>query len=112
VRKQKILLIPTIGSDLISPNNPTIGEEKLKASIAPNAGQDDYKLPVPGRVLTEKKVNFSLEKNRTITTVEIKEGNKITTFRKVVYNWGGKFYFKLPDVSISDQIFFLYTGQQ
>ncbi len=105
-------LIPSVGIDALKSIRPAIGEEKLKASLAPNAGQDDYKLPVSGRVLTEKKVNFSLEKNRTITTVEIKEGNKITTFRKVVYNWGGKFYFKLPDVSISDQIFFLYTGVQ
>lgn len=105
-------LIPSVGTDTLKSIRPTIGEEKLKASLAPNAGQEDYKLPVSGRVLTEKKVNFSLEKNRTITTVEIKEGTKITTFRKVVYNWGGKFYFKLPDVSISDQIFFLYTGVQ
>jgi hypothetical protein len=105
-------LTPSIGNDVMNSIHPIIGEEKLKASIAPNSGQDDYQLPVSGRVLKEKKVNFSIEKNRTITTVEIIEGNKITTFRKVVYNWGGKFYFKLPDVSISDQIFFLYTGQQ
>lgn len=108
----KNTLTPTIGSDVFNSINPTFGEEKLKASIAPNAGQDDYKLPVSGRVLAEKKVNFTSDRNRTITTIEIKEGNKITTYRKVVYNWGGKFYFKLPDISISDQIFYLNTGVQ
>ncbi|MEP7265430.1 MAG: hypothetical protein ABI772_13075 [Bacteroidota bacterium] len=49
------------------------------------------------------------EKTRVITITTITKGEVISEYRKVVYNWGGTFFFKDAVHSISENIYTLNT---
>lgn len=51
------------------------------------------------------------ETNRTIKKVTVRKNEKETIFSKVVYKWGGVFYFK-NTTSISESLFWAATGQK
>ena len=51
------------------------------------------------------------EANRTIKKVTVRKNEKETIFSKVVYKWGGIFYFK-NTTSISESLFLSATGQK
>ena len=51
-----------------------------------------------------------VEKNRIITLIKVTRGKTTTAYRRVIYHWGGPFYFKNDVNSISENIFALNTG--
>ena len=55
---------------------------------------------------------FIIEPNRTITTININNGLNPVLYRKVLYNWGGLYYFKNLSISISENMFELGTGEK
>lgn len=60
-------------------------------------------------VLPEKSVEEIVEPNRKVTKVTVRKGEKETVFSKVVYNWGGVYYFRAT-TSISESLYFSNTG--
>lgn len=69
---------------------------------------------LPAHTEYEKLPDISIdeitEPNRTITRVTVRNGSKETVFSKVVYNWGGVYYFR-SNLSISPSLYKLKTGQ-
>lgn len=61
--------------------------------------------------LPEISVEEITETNRTIKKVTVRKNEKETIFSKVVYKWGGVFYFK-NTTSISESLFWAATGQK
>ncbi len=51
------------------------------------------------------------EGNRKITRVTVRKNQKETVFSKVIYNWGGVYYFR-HNVSISESLYFMNTGKR
>ena len=62
-------------------------------------------------VLPDISIEEVSESNRTITRVVVRKNQKETVFSKVVYTWGGVYYFK-QNVSISETLFFMNTGRR
>ncbi len=60
-------------------------------------------------VLPDVTVEEIVENNRTITKVTVRKGQKETIFSKVVYTWGGIYYFRL-NMSISESLYASSTG--
>ncbi len=67
----------------------------------------------PEEIETDIPANMSVEtieeKNRTITKATLTKGNHSTVYSKIIYKWGGVFYFKNEN-SISQSLFVLETG--
>jgi hypothetical protein len=59
--------------------------------------------------LPDREVEEIEESNRTITRVTVRNEGKETIFTRVVYNWGGIFYFR-SSLSISESYFVSATG--
>ncbi len=82
-------------------------------TVSPTAGDDGGKLPeVTPESLTTKTKELTIEPNRTITTIKLNEGQNAVIYRKVLYNWGGLYYFKNLSYSISKDIFEIGTGEK
>ena len=63
-----------------------------------------------------KTKELTVEPNRTITTIKISPdpsgGQSAVIYRKVLYNWGGLYYFKNLTYSISKDLFESGTGEK
>ena len=62
-------------------------------------------------VLPELSVEQIDESNRKITKVTVRKNQKETVFSKVIYTWGGVYYFR-HNVSISESLYFMSTGMR
>lgn len=92
------------------------GEEKkptVNTSMTPSSAQAALPKTSSGEqkfeVLPDVSVEEISEPNRKITRVTVRKGEKETIFSKVVYNWGGVYYFKAT-TSISESLYFMNTG--
>lgn len=75
-----------------------------KAAIVPPANENYEVMP-------EVSVEEIVETNRTITKVTVRKNQKETIFSKVVYNWGGIYYFR-QNMSISESLYASSTGMK
>jgi len=82
---------PESGSTVSSSNNPTL-QPKENFEVLPDISVEEI-----------------TESNRKITKVIVRKNQKETIFSKVVYQWGGVFYFR-QNMSISETLYFMNTG--
>ncbi len=101
---------PAVGEDEGHTLKMESGSDKLKPALAIDRGEDKSATQNKVLVETTKSVSISDEPNRKVTTVLIGSPEHVCTYKKIEYKWGGKFYFKDDKTSISDQMFFLFTG--
>ncbi len=103
-------LSPEAGEDVGHALNMEWGADINKPIIVIEGGED--KEALENNVLNEitKSVTVTDEPNRKITFVYISNGEHHSSYKKIEYNWGGKFYFKDDKISISYQLFSLFTG--
>jgi hypothetical protein len=106
----KSKLSPAVGEDEGHSLKMESGSDKLKPALAIDRGEDKSATQNKVLVETTKSVSISDEPNRKVTTVLIGGPEHYCTYKKIEYKWGGKFYFKDDKTSISDQLFFLFTG--
>ena len=97
------------GIDNFDVQQKNVNEASFKSSssnlIINNSGSDISKAKeITQRAGTSKTREFIIEPNRTITTIKINDGQNAVIYRKVLYNWGGLFYFKNISYSISENI--------
>ncbi len=62
-------------------------------------------------VMPDVSVEEIVEANRTITKVTVRKNEKETIYSKVVYNWGGIYYFR-QTMSISESLYASSTGMK
>ena len=62
-------------------------------------------------VLPDISVEEIAEDSRTITKVTVRKNHKETIFSKVIYSWGGIFYFR-QNTSISESLYYMNTGRR
>lgn len=98
------------GNEETAPGDNTNGIEVPKSDVANDNGMDKGKVILPGTVLSSRTVSEIVEPNRTITIIRISNGEHYSEYRKVNYNWGGVYFFKDNDASISEQLFFLLSA--
>jgi hypothetical protein len=103
-------LSPALGQDEGHTLNMSSGSDNLKSAIAIASGEEKALTQNKVIVETTKSVSVSDEPNRKVTTVLIGSPEHVFSYKKIEYKWGGKFYFKDDKTSISDQMFFLFTG--
>lgn len=103
-------LSPAVGEDQGNTLKMESGSDKMKTSMAIDKGEEKSLTQNKVLVETTKSVSVSDEPNRKVTTVLIGSPEHYSTYKKIEYKWGGKFYFKDEKISISDQLFFLFTG--
>jgi len=101
---------PALGQDEGHTLNMSSGSDNLKSAIAIASGEEKALTQNKVIVETTKSVSVSDEPNRKVTTVLIGSPEHVFSYKKIEYKWGGKFYFKDDKTSISDQMFFLFTG--
>lgn len=71
--------------------------------VQPIAKEPEYE------TLPEISVEEIPESNRTITRVTVRKNDKVTIFSRIVYKWGGVYYFR-DNLSISESFFSKVTG--
>jgi hypothetical protein len=81
-------------------------QASAKPVISENSGGNGQYEVLPD--LSVEEVN---EPNRKITKVTVRKDNKETVFSKVIYSWGGVYYFR-HNVSISESLYFMNTGMR
>lgn len=85
-------------------------EEKPEAAPKPIPVTKPQVAPAPNyEVLPDVQVEEIVEANRTITKVTVRKNEKETIFSKVVYTWGGIYYFR-QNMSISESLYASSTG--
>lgn len=104
--------------------DPTKGQEKGIKKATGTSGSENLPEPTstvsssstPATVTNENfevlpdiSVEEITESNRKITKVIVRKNQKETVFSKVVYHWGGVFYFR-QTTSISESLYFMNTG--
>jgi len=90
-----------IGSDEL----PKAAEPPAPKTVAAPPAKENYE------VMPDVSVEEIVETNRTITKVTVRKNEKITIFSKVVYNWGGIYYFR-QNMSISESLYASSTGMK
>ncbi|MBS1764700.1 MAG: hypothetical protein JSS90_07035 [Bacteroidetes bacterium] len=131
--EQVVDLSENKGQDIKQPIEPKQGEDALKGKISKKGGRDqppaaDVKKndaaviiksekntepakPAQQMSITQVPANVSItretisEDKRTVYNVHVTVGDKTALFSKVVYNWGGVFYFRDMKISISENMF-------
>ncbi len=98
------------GNEETAPGDNTNGIEVPKSDVVDDNGMDKGKVIVPGTVLSSRTVSEIVEPNRTITIIRISNGEHYSEYRKINYNWGGVYFFKDNNASISEQLFFLLSA--
>ncbi|CAN5487547.1 hypothetical protein BH11BAC2_BH11BAC2_01510 [soil metagenome] len=96
------------GNDTPSGSSNTNGDDVPKTVLLKDAGAD---FPVTNAVETPTPsitTEHLVEANRTITIFHISDGKQSVDIKKVNYNWGGVFYFKDRNLSISENLFQWY----
>ena len=82
------------------------GEDKIQQHLYVASGEE----PIEERksVLSEVETitHEIIEKNRKITEVEVYFEEKKSIVRKVVYNWGGVYYYNVDNKTISEDQFY------
>ncbi len=86
-----------------SENYPDAGNSESKTSATTTVSNENFE------VLPDISVEEISESNRKITKVTVRKNQKETVFSKVVYHWGGVFYFR-QNMSISETLYFMNTG--
>lgn len=81
--------------------------EQLKPSVV--QGYDQRNLERTNPPLPNVKVEEIIEDNRTITKAIVEMPNRDLIYQKIVYKWGGVYYFK-ENMSISETMFRQATG--
>ncbi len=81
---------------------------KIKQSAPANLGSESRQLEKSEEVPANVNVEEITEKNRTITKATVTAGNKETIYTRVIYKWGGIFYFE-NERSISKDAFQMAT---
>lgn len=86
------------------------GEEHNSPKLAVQSGSDVAESIAEHP--EDEKINREdlVEKNRIITRVTVTHGDKTTVYQRVSYAWGGEYYFKNLNTSISQTSFALETG--
>jgi hypothetical protein len=108
--KKNTSLSPVLGQDEGRTLSMSSGSDNLKPAMAIASGEEKALTQNKVMVETTKSVSVTDEPNRKITTVLIGSPEHVFSYKKIEYKWGGKFYFKEDKTSISDQMFFLFTG--
>lgn len=108
--KNRVKAISTSGSDQppadpAKSENPVISESSKKAALKSSETEAEERF----EVLPDQSVEEIVEANRKVTRVTVRKGDKETVFSKVVYNWGGVYYFR-STMSISESLYFSNTG--
>ena len=97
------------GKEKITTPGVTNGNDLPKNNLSEKEGVDFKKIAVSSPTVETRTVVETVESNRTITTIRISNGEHFSEYRKVNYNWGGIYFFKDNDASISEQLFFLLS---
>lgn len=106
----KSKISPSFGEDEGRTIKMESGSDKNNPVLAIDKGEEQHLIEKKEEIETTKTVSIADEPNRRVTTVLIGTPEHYSTYKKVEYKWGGKFYFKDDKISISDQLFFLFTG--
>jgi len=108
--KNRIKAQSTSGSDVKTSSAAEIEKQSAAAIKTTQASSSTGNDKVERfEVLPERSVEEIVETNRKLTKVTVRKGEKETVFSKVVYNWGGVYYFRAT-MSISESLYFLNTG--
>lgn len=113
------------GEDIKAISNNAEGKDKPNALLKQDLGSDKSKTVsneegmdnrekkiVPLQNISTTSREFIVEPNRTITLIKVNDGKEAIIYRKVLYNWGGLYYFKNLTYSVSQNIFELETGEK
>jgi chemotaxis protein histidine kinase CheA len=115
-------LLPAAGSESSKKITGSTGNEKPSITQRPSSGEETKKRRLPpktgGEYNSANAVNLSesitrediVEDKRIVTIVRVTKRNKTTEYRRVIYRWGGPFYFIDNKESISETVFAFYTG--
>jgi len=121
------------GQDTKEPIEPEQGQDAIKGKIGKKGGEDvppvtevkkndpdviiktektvENKKATPSVVSSQPPENVSItretisEDKRTVYNVLVTQGDKTALFSKVVYSWGGVFYFRDSKISISENMY-------
>lgn len=121
------------GQDEKEPIVPEQGQDAIKGKIGKKGGEDvppvtevkkndpdviiktektvENKKAVQPMVVSQPPENVSItretisEDKRTVYNVLVTQGDKTALFSKVVYSWGGVFYFRDSKISISENMY-------
>ncbi len=90
-----------------------VGTDELPKAAEPPAPKTVLAPPATENyeVMPDVSVEEIVEANRTITKVTVRKNEKETIFSKVVYNWGGIYYFR-HNMSISESLYASSTGMK
>jgi len=86
-------------------------EQPLANVSKPNTGSVTRNNDIAYEVLPEVHVEQISEINRVVTLVTVKKSEDAVVYRRVVYPWGGIYFFK-DDRSISESFFLMATAQR
>ncbi len=115
-------LLPASGSESSKKITGSSGIEKPSITQRPSSGEETKKRRLPpktgGEYNSANATNLSesitrediVEDKRIVTIVRVTKRNKTTEYRRVIYRWGGPFYFIDNKESISETVFAFYTG--
>ncbi len=97
------------GNDPVNVSHGNQGADPGKGKLSKQNGADTGTM----RLITEdEKITREdiVEKNRIITIIHVTRGKTTTHYRRVIYHWGGPFYFKNEVSNISENVFANATG--
>lgn len=97
------------GNDVSIRNNNSTGDDPVNGNLPNGNGIDGNGMASysANEKITREDI---VEKNRVITIISVTRGKTTTAYRRVIYHWGGPFYFKNEISSISENIFAQATG--
>ena len=82
------------------------GEDKIQQHLYVASGEDPIEEKNSVLPEVETITREIVEKNRKITEVEVYFEEKKSIIRKVVYNWGGVYYYNIDNKTISEDQFY------
>ena len=82
------------------------GEDKIQQHVYVASGEEPIEEKKSVLPEVETITHEITEKNRKITEVEVYFEEKMSIIRKVVYNWGGVYYYNIDNKTISEDQFY------
>jgi hypothetical protein len=82
------------------------GEDKIQQHVYVASGEEPIEEKKSVLLEVETITHEIIEKNRKITEVEVYFEEKKSIIRKVVYNWGGVYYYNIDNKTISEDQFY------
>ena len=82
------------------------GEDKIQQHVYVASGEEPIEEKKSVLPEVETITHEIIEKNRKITEVEVYFEEKKSIIRKVVYNWGGVYYYNIDNKTISEDQFY------